>query len=131
MFPFYGKNKAEQAVDEQSVSNFCDRQLEKFPQDSYNDAMSSLFSVPMPPKKNIFRLLLFRLLLAAVVLPMGSVFLFVFGRLFSVLGDSVSSAILDGAALVAALCWILVLISLLFCTVVVLLNEEKEDVEEE
>lgn len=85
----------------------------------------------MPPKKNIFRLLLFRLLLAAVVLPMGSVFLFVFGRLFSVLGDSVSSAILDGAALVAALCWILVLISLLFCTVVVLLNEEKEDVEEE
>ena len=75
--------------------------------------------------------MIFRLLIIAAILPMGTAVLFALGRLFGVLGDPISSAILDGIALGAGLCWLLSLVALLFCTAIVLLTEKNEISEEE
>ena len=64
------------------------------------------------------------LLVPAVVLPMGMVFLFTFGRFFAMLGDPVSARILDCIALGLGFFWFLSLVSLVFCIVFYITQEE-------
>ena len=50
----------------------------------------------------------------AVLLPVGSMFLFLFARLLALFGDPVSSRILDGAAIGLATLWIIDFVALIF-----------------
>ena len=64
----------------------------------------------------------------AVLLPIGSMFLFLFARLLALFGDPVSSRILDGAAIVLATLWIIDFVALVFgVTSRLILAEEKEE----
>ena len=64
------------------------------------------------------------LLVPVMFLPIGVTVLFLFGRVFALLGDAISAAILDGTALAFGIIWCLSLILLLLCTVFLLLSEE-------
>lgn len=53
------------------------------------------------------------LLISAILLPIGMVFLFVSGRLFHWLGNTFSANIFDGVALGLGFFWFLTLVALL------------------
>jgi len=64
----------------------------------------------------------------AVLLPIGSMFLFLFARLLALFGDPVSSRILDGAAIALATLWIIDFVALIFGIAYrLILTEEKEE----
>ena len=67
------------------------------------------------------------LLVPVIFLPIGITVLFLFGRVFALLGDAVSAAVLGGTALACGIIWCLSLILLLLCTVFLLLCEEPMD----
>ena len=64
------------------------------------------------------------LLVPVMFLPVGITVLFLFGRLFALLEDSLSASILDGTALALCILWSLSLVLLLICTVLMLLWED-------
>jgi hypothetical protein len=66
------------------------------------------------------------LLVPVVFLPIGITILFLFGRLFALLGDAVSTSVLDWTALALCILWCLSLVLLLLCTVLMLLWEEQQ-----
>jgi hypothetical protein len=66
------------------------------------------------------------LLVPVMLLPIGTTFLFIFGRVFALLNDSFSASILDGTALVLGILWCLTLVLLLLCVTFLLLREESE-----
>ena len=64
----------------------------------------------------------------AVLLPVGSMFLFLFARLLALFGDPRSSQILDGAAIALATLWIIDFVALIFgITSQMILAEEKKE----
>jgi hypothetical protein len=67
------------------------------------------------------------LLVPVMFLPIGITVLFLFGRVFALLGDAISAAILDGTALAFGIVWCLALILLLLCTVFLLLSVDPVD----
>ena len=64
------------------------------------------------------------LLVPTMFLPVGITMLFLFGRLFALLGDALSASILDWTALTLCILWCLSLVLLLLCTVFTFLWEE-------
>ncbi|MDR2439931.1 MAG: hypothetical protein LBE12_11245 [Planctomycetaceae bacterium] len=64
------------------------------------------------------------LLVPVILLPIGMVFLFTFGRFFAMFGDLVAGAILDWLALGLGFFWLLSLISLLMCVTLFLLKNK-------
>ena len=73
------------------------------------------------------------LLVPVMFLPIGVTILFLFARIFALLNDSFSAAVLDGTALAFCICWCLSLVLLLVCTVFLLLqrNDCREHFEAE
>jgi len=67
------------------------------------------------------------LLVPVLMLPIGITMLFLFGRLFALLGDVISAAALDCTALALGILWCLSLVLLLLCTVFTLLGEKTEE----
>jgi len=67
------------------------------------------------------------LFIIAVLLPIGSMFLFLFARLLALFGDPVSSRILDMAAITLATLWILDFVALIFGVTSRFLADEKEE----
>ena len=67
------------------------------------------------------------LLVPVMALPIGITILFLFGRVFALFGDAISSSILDGTALALGILWCLSLVLLLLCTVFILLREKTEE----
>jgi len=57
-------------------------------------------------------------------LPIGTAILFLFGRIFALLSDPLSAAILDGTALLIGVLWCFSLVLLLVCTACLLLRQE-------
>jgi len=66
------------------------------------------------------------LLVPVMFLPIGVTILFVFGRVFALLGDAISASVLDWTALALCVLWCLSLVLLLLCTVFLLLAKESE-----
>ena len=67
----------------------------------------------------------------AILLPIGSMFLFLFARLLALFNDPVSSRILDGAAVALATLWIIDFVALVFgVTSRLILADEKEEKDE-
>jgi len=64
------------------------------------------------------------LLVPVMFLPIGITLLFLFGRIFALLGDAISASILDWSALALSILWCLSLVLLLLCAVLILLWEE-------
>ncbi|MDR0336395.1 MAG: hypothetical protein LBI18_04825 [Planctomycetaceae bacterium] len=62
-----------------------------------------------------------------ILLPIGMVFLFTFGRFFSLFGDPVSATIFDWLALGLGFFWFLSLISQLMCVALVLLKNSNSE----
>jgi uncharacterized membrane protein len=69
------------------------------------------------------------LLVPVMFLPVGVTILFLFGRVFALLGDAISASALDWTALALSIFWCLSLILLLLCTVFMLLREKTEESE--
>jgi len=67
------------------------------------------------------------LLVPTVLLPVGIALLFVFARVFSVSGDSVSAGILDGTAIGLTVLWLLGLVALLIAVVLTVLQNSTAD----
>ncbi|MCL2710184.1 MAG: hypothetical protein FWE95_04820 [Planctomycetaceae bacterium] len=67
------------------------------------------------------------LLVPVLMLPIGITMLFLFGRLFALLGDVISAAALDYTALALGILWCLSLVLLLLCTVFTLLGGKTEE----
>ncbi len=65
------------------------------------------------------------LLVPCMLLPVGMVFLFAFGRLFGMLGDPISALVLDGIALGFGLIWLLGLVTLLFSLAMAFLQRDR------
>lgn len=76
-------------------------------------------------RKNRLQAALHYLLCGAVLLPVGMVFLFVFGRFFTFFGNLVSASVLDVIALTLGFFWFLDLVSLLLCLTI--LNLKTDD----
>ncbi len=70
------------------------------------------------------RLLISVLLIIAVLLPIGSMFLFLFARILVLFGDSLSIQILDGIAVGLATFWILDFVALVFSISLRLIYQE-------
>jgi len=87
------------------------------------------FSAPLDVLTN--RQTLAWLLVPVVFLPIGITMLFLFGRVFALLGDAISAAALDWTALALCILWCLSLVLLLLCTVFVLLREKTEESDED
>jgi len=66
------------------------------------------------------------LLVPVMLLPIAITVLFIFGRVFALLGDALSASILDWTALALGITWCLSLVLLLICTGFLLLREETE-----
>jgi len=66
------------------------------------------------------------LLVPVMFLPIGVTILFLFGRVFALLGDVISASVLDWTALALCILWCLSLVLLLLCTVFLLLAKEPE-----
>ncbi|MCL2305442.1 MAG: hypothetical protein FWC43_08880 [Planctomycetaceae bacterium] len=67
------------------------------------------------------------LFIIAILLPIGSMFLFLFARLLALFGDPVSTRILDGAGIVFATLWIIDFVALVFgVTYRMILADEKK-----
>ena len=67
------------------------------------------------------------LLVIAILLPVGSMFLFLFARLLYQFGDLISGWILDGAAVALATLWIIDFVALVFgVTIRMILVEEQK-----
>lgn len=74
------------------------------------------------------------LLIAAILLPVASTFLFLFGRITFLLGDVQGSRILDGTAIVITIFWIVDFVALVFALTVrslATVNEEQEEIASE
>jgi len=71
------------------------------------------------------------LFIIAVLLPIGSMFLFLFARLLALFGDPVSSQILDGAAIALATLWIIDFVALIFGVTSRLIQAEEQEKEKE
>ena len=67
------------------------------------------------------------LLVPVLLLPVGTTILFLCGRVFALLHDTLSASILDWTALALCILWCLALILLLLCAVLVLLREGPEE----
>ncbi len=72
------------------------------------------------------RLLISVLLVIAVLLPIGSMFLFLFARILVLFGDSLSIQILDGTAIGLATLWILDFVALVFSISLRLIYQEEK-----
>ncbi|MDR1964176.1 MAG: DUF3292 domain-containing protein [Planctomycetaceae bacterium] len=66
------------------------------------------------------------LFVPVILLPVGMVFLFTFGRFFAIFGDPISAAILDWLALGLGFFWFLSLVSQLLCVALFLSKEDDE-----
>ena len=66
------------------------------------------------------------MLVPVMFLPIGTAVLFLFGRVFALLGDPFSASVLDFTALGLCIVWCLSLVLLLICTAFRLLWEETE-----
>jgi len=91
---------------------------------AYNDRMDR---VPSPLEFLANRQTLAWLLVPVVFLPVAVTILFLFGRVFALLGDTLSASILDWTALAFCIIWCLTLVSLLLCTAFLLLWENPEN----
>ena len=100
---------------------------------SYNDYNDSMDRFPAPLEVLTNRQTLAWLLVPVMLLPVGITILFLFARVFALLGDTISAAALDWTALALGILWCLSLILLLLCTVFTLLGEktEESDLEEQ
>ena len=67
------------------------------------------------------------LLVPVMSLPIGTTVLFLFGRVFALLNDTLSASILDGTALGLCILWCLSLVLLVICVVLVFLGEEPKE----
>jgi len=67
------------------------------------------------------------LLVPVMFLPISVTILFLFSRIFALLGDAFSASILDWTALMLCILWCFSLILLLLCTVLLLLNGKPEN----
>ncbi len=70
----------------------------------------------LPPPR-LLRKTMMLLLFPTILLPVGTVLLFLFGRFFSLSGDSWSATVLDGTAIGFSVLWFLGLVALLLCVV--------------
>jgi len=82
--------------------------------------------VPSPLEFLANRQTLAWVLVPVMFLPVAVTILFLFGRVFALLGDAFSASILDGTALVFCILWCLALVLLLLCTAFLLLWESPE-----
>jgi hypothetical protein len=62
-----------------------------------------------------------------ILLPIGMVFLFTFGRFFALFGDTFSARILDWLALGLGFFWLLSLVSQLMCVALFLLKHNNSE----
>lgn len=90
---------------------------------AYNDGMDR-FPAPLDVLTN--RQTLSWLLVPVMFLPIGITILFLFGRIFALLGDAISASVLDWTALILCILWCLSLVLLLLCAVFLLLAKEPE-----
>lgn len=63
-----------------------------------------------------------------ILLPIGMVFLFVFGRFFSFFGDAISASVIDVIALIFGFFWFVLLVALLFCVALTTLEIKNETI---
>ncbi|MDR3198406.1 MAG: hypothetical protein LBU34_11115 [Planctomycetaceae bacterium] len=66
------------------------------------------------------------LLVPIILLPVGMVFLFTFGRFFVLFGDLTAAAILDWLALGLGFFWLLSLIAQLICVALLLIKNNNK-----
>ena len=90
----------------------------------YNGYMDH-FSAPF--ESQFLRRTLAWLLVPVLFLPIATTVLFIFGRIFALLNDALSAAILDYTALALGIIWGLSLVLLLLCSVFLLLREEIDE----
>ena len=72
------------------------------------------------------RLVLSILLIIAILLPIGSMFLFLFARILHLFGDPVSGRVLDVAAIGFASLWVIDFVALVFVIALRLIYPEKK-----
>ena len=89
----------------------------------YNGAMDRF---PAPLEILTHRQTLSWLLVPVMFLPIAVAILFLFGRVFALLNDTISASALDWTALALCILWCGSLVLLLLCTVFLLLSEESE-----
>lgn len=83
-------------------------------------------NLPSPYELLTSRRTLQWLLVPALLLPVGMVFLFTFARFFVMLGDPISAKVLDCIALGLGFFWFLSLVSLVLCIVFYITQDEDE-----
>ncbi len=66
------------------------------------------------------------LLVPGMLLPVAMVFLFIFGRFFAMLGDTVSAKVLDCIALGLGSFWFISIFALILCVVFYITQDEEE-----
>lgn len=98
--------------------------LDKTDCTAYNDSMGRF---PAPLDVLVNRRALSWLLVPVMFLPIGITILFLFGRVFAMLGDAISASVLDGTTLALCILWCLSLVLLLLCSVLILLKEKPEN----
>ncbi len=81
------------------------------------------------PSPLFFRRAIQILLIPTILLPVGMVFLFTFGRFFAMSGDRISAAVLDWTALGLGFFWFLGLVALLLAVVLLTLGRQRDDTE--
>ncbi len=86
-------------------------------------------SFPSPYELLTHRRTLQWLLVPGLLLPVGMVFLFIFGRFFALLGDPISAKVLDCIALGLGFFWFLTFVSLVLC-IVFYITQDEEDYQE-
>lgn len=71
------------------------------------------------------------LLIAAILLPVASTFLFLFGKITAMLGDLQGSRLLDAIAIIITVFWIVDFVALVFALTLRTLTTQKEETVEE
>ena len=97
--------------------------LDKKDNAAYNGSMDRL---PDPLELLTRRQTLSWLLVPVMFLPIVLAILFLFGRVFALLNDTISASALDWTALVLCILWCVSLVLLLLCTVLLLLRDKPE-----
>ncbi|MDR2117350.1 MAG: hypothetical protein LBP87_13310 [Planctomycetaceae bacterium] len=82
---------------------------------------------PSPIEIFCYRQTIQWLLVSVILLPIGMIFLFTFGRFFAMFGDLVAATIFDWLALGLGFFWFLSLVSLLMCVALQLLKNNNND----